>query len=96
MSNFLFFFFYLDARRETRESTSDYHARSQRYGLKGEEKRFAVAVSGLVIERHCGRQTRGEFGLAHLYSRSGKSYTFLLCLNIDPPGQSRPAAMFQR
>lgn len=58
---------------------------------EGEERRFAAAVSGLVTERHGGRQPKGELALIHLWSRSGKSHTFRLCQSAGParPTESR-------
>lgn len=64
--------------RETDENRSYLGARTDRWtppryrrrsGREEEEKR--LAVSGLVIERHCDRQPRGEFGLNHREARRG-------------------------
>ena len=50
---------------ERGESTAAYHARSQLVvrRRKGEEKRFAAAVSGLVSGASDGRRVRFEPGL---------------------------------
>lgn len=77
----LFVSFYLGARRETRVDTT--LEASGRCSKK--KKRFAVAVSGLEFERHCGRQPRGELGLYHLEARRGGFYTFLLQLRLTRP-----------
>lgn len=63
------------------------------WGLKAEEKRFAVAVSGLVMER----RTRGGSSVCSTGRRAGGADTpFPLSAEVAPPGPRGPAEVFER
>lgn len=82
----------LTDKPESRRAGNPRHARSQRSGLKGGEKRFAVAVSGLDIER----QTTGTFVLFHRSARNSGGRTEVTASAGRGPARSEKTEnMFQ-